>query len=334
MIVSRIYQDFFKLREKPYNLTPDPKFLCLTEKHQEALDHLVYGLEQKIGFLLLLGEVGAGKTTVCRALLEKLDDRYVTALILHPFLAEEDLLANILRDLHLTPRGSTKRELLEQLYGFILDRKVDGKTVVLIFDESQNLSPEVLEEIRILSNLETDQEKLIQIILIGQKELEAKLARKELRQLNQRIGVRYYLEPLNREETGRYLNHRLQVAGNGGRIQFTRGAVQEIFAFSQGIPRLINLAADRALLAGYVQDTRTITRKMARKGIASLSGRRDGGKFFWVEERLSPLSLLVMVLIVLGGFTVLWLGSEYLNWWGTASKIVQIIPAGFLQEQV
>jgi general secretion pathway protein A len=334
MIVSRIYQDFFQLREKPYNLTPDPKFLCLTEKHQEALDHLVYGLEQKIGFLLLLGEVGAGKTTICRALLEKLDDRYVTALILHPFLAEEDLLANILRDLRLTPRGGSKRELLEQLYGFILDRKGDGKTVVLIFDESQNLSPEALEEIRILSNLETDQEKLIQIILIGQKELEAKLARKELRQLNQRIGVRYYLEPLNREETGRYLNHRLQVAGSGGRIQFTRGAVQEIFAFSQGIPRLINLAADRALLAGYVQDTRTITQKMARKGIASLSGRRDAGNSFWVEERLSPLSLLVMVLIVLGGFTVLWLGSEYLNWWGNANKIVQIIPAGFIQEQV
>jgi general secretion pathway protein A len=333
MIVSRVYQDFFDLREKPYSLTPDPRFLCLTEKHQEALDHLLYGLEQKTGFSLLLGEVGAGKTTICRALLEKLDDRYVTALILHPFLAEEDLLANILRDLHLTPRGRTKRELLEELYGFILERKAEGKTVVLIFDESQNLSPEVLEEIRILSNLETDQEKLIQIILIGQMELEAKLARKELRQLNQRIGVRYYLDPLNRKETDRYLAHRLRVAGNGGAIQFTGGAVREIFAFSRGIPRLINLAADRALLVGYVQETKNITRKMARKGVASLSGRPDTEKFFSAGETLSPVYLLVMAFIIISGFTVLWLGSEYLNWWGSVNKIVQIIPAGFLQEQ-
>jgi general secretion pathway protein A len=266
--------------------------------------------------------------------LEKLDRRYVTALILHPFLAEEDLLANILRDLHQSPRGGSKRELLEQLYAFILERKSEGKTVVLIFDESQNLSAAALEEIRILSNLETDQEKLIQIILIGQKELETKLARKELRQLNQRIGVRYYLEPLTREETGRYLNHRLHVAGDGGTIQFTRGAVREIFSFSRGIPRLINLAADRALLAGYVQETKTITRTMAFRGIASLSGRGETGKSFWGPEPLSPLSLLVMVLIVLGGFTVLWLGSEYLDWWGNANKIVQIIPAGFSQEQV
>jgi general secretion pathway protein A len=263
-----------------------------------------------------------------------LDDRYSTALLLHPFLAEEDLLANILRDLGLTPQGNSKRELLDQLYRFILDRRAEGKTVVLIFDESQNLSPRVLEEIRILSNLETDQEKLIQIILIGQRELEAKLARKDLRQLNQRIGVRYYLEPLNREETGRYLNHRLQVAGSGGRIRFTPGAVREVFAFSKGIPRLINLAADRALLAGYVQETKTISRKMARQGIASLSGRAESGKTYWGPEPLSPVSLLVLVLIVLGGFTVLWLGSEYLNWWGTANKIVQVIPAGFIQEQV
>ncbi|MBI5586387.1 MAG: AAA family ATPase [Deltaproteobacteria bacterium] len=334
MNVSSIYRDFFGLREKPYNVTPDPKFLCLTEKHQEALDHLVYGLEQKIGFLMLVGEVGAGKTMICRALLEKLDERYITALILHPFLAEEDLLANILQDLGLSPRGRSKREMLDQLNGFILDRKAEGKTVVLIFDESQNLSPEVLEEIRILSNLETDQEKLIQIILIGQKELEAKLARKELRQLNQRIGVRYYLYPLNRRETERYLNHRLLVAGDTGSIQFTRGAIREINAFSRGIPRLINLAADRALLAGYVQETKAITRKMARKGIASLSGRLEAGNFWGGKEALSPVSLVVMVLIVIGGFMVLWLGSEYLNWWGTANKIVQIIPAGFIQEQV
>ena len=332
MIVSRIYQDFFGLREKPFNLTPDPKFLCLTEKHQEALDHLTYGLEQKTGFILFLGEVGAGKTTVCRALLERLDQDYVVALVLHPFLAEEDLLATIVRDLGLVPQGESKRELLDQLNAFILARKVAGKTVALIFDESQNLSPKALEEIRILSNLETDKEKLLQIILIGQKELEAKLARRELRQLNQRIGVRYFLYPLNREETGRYIAHRLQVAGDQGTIHFDRGAVREIFSFSQGIPRLINLAADRTLLAGYVKGTKTLTREMAGKGIRSLSGRPDPHERPLPQESLTPASLLILAFIILGGFFLLWAVSHYWEWWEAPNQFILTIPAGFIRE--
>ena len=333
MITSRIYQDFYGLREKPFNLTPDPKFLCLTEKHQEALDHLLYGLDQKTGFLLFLGEVGAGKTTVCRALLERLEQDFLVALILHPFLAEENLLATIIRDLGVVPRGESKRELLEQLNAFILARKVEGKTVVLIFDESQNLSPKALEEIRILSNLETDKEKLLQIILIGQKELETKLARKELRQLNQRIGVRYYLYPLDRQETGRYITHRLQVAGDPGTIRFAKGAVREIFFFSKGIPRLINLAADRALLAGYVKGTKTLTREMAGRGIRSLSGRPDRPASRFSQESLTPVSVLVMVLIVLGGFFLLWAVNHYWEWWEPRNTFVFSIPAGFLGEQ-
>jgi len=332
MIASRIYQDFYGLREKPFNLTPDPKFLCLTEKHQEALDHLTYGLEQKTGFILFLGEVGAGKTTVCRALLERLDQEYVVALILHPFLAEENLLASIIRDLGLVPGGESKRELLEQLNAFILARKVEGKTVAIIFDESQNLSPKALEEIRILSNLETDKEKLLQIILIGQKELEAKLARQELRQLNQRIGVRYYLNPLNREETGRYLAHRLQVAGDPGTIHFVKGAVREIFYFSKGIPRLINLAADRTLLAGYVKGTKTLTREMAGRGIRSLSSRPDSQERRLPQESLTPASLLVLAFVVLGGFFLLWAMSHYWEWWEAPNKFILTIPAGFLRE--
>jgi general secretion pathway protein A len=332
MIASKIYQEFYGLREKPFNLTPDPKFLCLTEKHQEALDHLLYGLEQKTGFILLLGEVGAGKTTVSRAFLERLDQGYVAALILYPFLAEENLLEAILRDLGVVPRGNSKRELLEQLNAFILARKVEGKTVVLIFDESQNLSSKALEEIRILSNLETDKEKLLQIILIGQKELEAKLARKELRQLNQRIGVRYYLYPLNRNETARYLAHRLQVAGDPGTIHFLKGAVREIFSFSKGIPRLINLAADRTLLAGYVKGTKTLTRELAWRGIRSLSNRPDPQERRFPQESLTPASLLVLVFIVLGGFFLLWAVSHYWEWWEAPNKFILTIPAGLLRE--
>lgn len=332
-ITERIYRDFYGLREKPFNLTPDPRFLCLTDKHQEALDHLIYGLEQRAGFILLLGEVGAGKTTVCRALLERLDNHYVTALILHPFLAEEDLLGNILRDLRVDPSGTTSRELLDDLNRFVLERKAEDQTVVVIFDEAQNLSPETLEKIRILSNLETDREKLLQIVFIGQKELEGKLNRAELRQLNQRIGVRYYLVPLNREETARYLTHRLDFAGDRGSILFSRGAVREIYGFSKGMPRLINLAADRALLAGFVQETKTITRDMARKGIRSLSLRSGEGKDRFGLENLTPVNLLVIAGIVLGGFFILWLGSHYWDWGSAAEKIVQPITTGFLQEQ-
>jgi general secretion pathway protein A len=319
MIASKIYQEFYGLREKPFNLTPDPKFLCLTEKHQEALDHLLYGLEQKTGFILFLGEVGAGKTTVCRALLERLDQDYVVALILHPFLAEENLLETIVRDLGVVPRGKSKRELLDQLNAFILARKVEGKTVALIFDESQNLSPKALEEIRILSNLETDKEKLLQIILIGQKELETKLARRELRQLNQRIGVRYYLNPLNREETARYIAHRLQVAGDQGTIQFVKGAVREIFFFSKGIPRLINLAADR-------------TREMAGRGIRSLAIRPDSQERRLPQEALTPASLLILAFIILGGFFLLWAVSHYWEWWEAPNQFILTIPAGFIRE--
>ena len=286
MVTDPIYHTFFGLKEKPFNLTPDPKFLFLTDKHQEALDHLIFGLEQKSGFILLWGEVGAGKTTVCRTLLEKLDDRFITALILHPFLAEENLLATILKDLNQTPGGATKRELLEELNQFILARRLEGKTIVLLFDESQNLSPEALEQIRILSNLETDKDKLLQIILIGQKELENKLNRPELRQLNQRIGVRYYLPPLNKQETGRYLSHRLSVAGNDGSIRFSPRAVDAIYTYSKGIPRLINLAADRALIAGFTRETRAVNRSLARMGIRSLDSRDSvGGSHRLLETR-------------------------------------------------
>jgi general secretion pathway protein A len=332
MIASKIYRDFYGLREKPFNLTPDPKFLCLTEKHQEALDHLLYGLDQKIGFILLLGEVGAGKTTVCRALLERLDQDHAVGLILHPFLAEENLLATILRDLGVVPREKSKRELLEQLNAFVLARRVEGKTVVLIFDESQNLSPKTLEEIRILSNLETDKEKLLQIILIGQKELETKLARQELRQLNQRIGVRYYLYPLNREETGRYLAHRLQVAGDPGTIRFVKGAVREIFTFSKGIPRLVNLAADRTLLAGYVKGTKTLSREMAERGIRSLALRPDLQEIRLPQEFLTPASFMILVFIVLGGFLLLWAVSHYWELWEAPNQFIFAIPAGFIRE--
>jgi general secretion pathway protein A len=332
MVTDPIYHTFFGLKEKPFNLTPDPKFLFLTDKHQEALDHLIFGLEQKSGFILLLGEVGAGKTTVCRSLLEKLDDRYITALILHPFLAEENLLATILRDLNQTPGGATKRELLEELNQFILARRLEGKNIVLLFDESQNLSPEALEQIRILSNLETDKDKLLQIILIGQKELENKLNRPELRQLNQRIGVRYYLPPLNKQETGRYLSYRLSVAGNDGSIRFSPRAVDAIYTYSKGIPRLINLAADRALIAGFTRETRAVNRSLARMGIRSLCSRDSDGGFPRFLKPINPLALFIIFAFLFGSIVLFWLGIQLRNGEPQTYKITLAIPAASTRE--
>jgi len=332
MVTDPIYHTFFGLKEKPFNLTPDPKFLFLTDKHQEALDHLIFGLEQKSGFILLLGEVGAGKTTVCRTLLEKLDDSYITALILHPFLAEENLLATILRDLNQTPGGATKRELLEELNRFILARRLEGKTIVLLFDESQNLSPEALEQIRILSNLETDKDKLLQIILIGQKELEIKLNRPELRQLNQRIGVRYYLPPLNKHETGRYLSHRLSVAGNDSSIRFSPRAVDEIYTYSKGIPRLINLAADRALIAGFTRETRAVNRSLARMGIRSLDSQDSVGGFHRILKPVNLLTLFIVFAFMFGGIVFFWLGIYLRNGEPQTYKITLAIPAAPTRE--
>ncbi len=251
-----MYLQFFGLREPPFNVTPDPKFLHLSRQHEEALTHLRYGIEEKKGFIVLTGEVGCGKTTVCRLLLNELDhDRYDTALILNPRLGEEELLHAILSELGVKPQGKNRTHLINQLNKLLLERIAAGKRIVLIIDESQNLSFEVLEHLRLLSNLETDTQKLLQIILLGQPELKAKLQEKRLRQLRQRILVHCELHPLDRDEVRAYLQHRLSVAGANGRPRFTSWAIRRIHKHTGGVPRMINNLCDKALLSAYIRSS-------------------------------------------------------------------------------
>lgn len=306
-----MYEEFYGLKEKPFNLTPDPRFFFLSENHRGAFEHLLYGIKEREGFLLITGEVGAGKTTLCRALLNKLESHStVSALILNPMFSGQELLQCILGDFGVQTRATTKKELLDELNQFLLSQQGANRTSILIIDEAQNLPLPVLEEIRILSNLETEKEKLLQIILMGQVELKEKLSLPRLRQLNQRISIRYHLEPLEKEEVPRYIHHRLTVAGSSGDIHFTPGALREIYHYSRGIPRLINLASDRALLAGYAEQSREIQRETVIKGLKSLEGEErpvSGGIF---RQRL-VLGLAGLLIFFLGIFVaVLFLGSD------------------------
>jgi general secretion pathway protein A len=250
----------------PFNITPDPSFLYLSPTHQEALAHLRYGLGQKKGFIVLTGEVGCGKTTLCRAFLNELDAaRTDTALILNPRLTERELLAAILRELGeiapgagSAPLALDNADLTGRLNDALLRRIHAGKDIVLIIDEAQNLSFEVMEQLRLLSNLETDTQKLLQIILIGQPELKAKLAEKRLRQLRQRILVFYELNSLKRAQVDAYIQHRLTLAGASGRPRFTKAALRSIYGRSRGIPRLVNSLCDKALLAAYARDSEEV----------------------------------------------------------------------------
>ncbi|MCG6916818.1 MAG: AAA family ATPase [Deltaproteobacteria bacterium] len=269
-----MYLEFFGLREKPFGLTPDPKFLFFSEKHREALDHLLYGIHQKEGFVLISGDTGTGKTTLCRALLERLDPHEVkTSLVLNPLLNEKELLKAILEDFGLPATGTTKKELLDVLNRFLLKTLTAGGTAVLIIDEAQHLSTECLEQVRLLSNLETHKEKLIQIILVGSEELPAKLEAFELRHLQQRISLRYHLRPLDRRETRSYLQHRLNMARAAGSTSFDKGAYREIYRFSKGVPRLINIIAERSLLAAYLGGSRKVRLSHVVDGRQSLNGR-------------------------------------------------------------
>lgn len=300
-----MYEEFYGLKEKPFNLTPDPRFFFLSENHRGAFEHLLYGIKEKEGFILITGEVGAGKTTLCRALLNKLESQGTdTALILNPMFSGQELLQCILGDFGIPGSGTAKKDLLDGLNRFLLNQQAAGRSSVLIIDEAQNLPLPVLEELRILSNLETEKEKLLQIILMGQIELKEKLSLPRLRQLNQRISVRYHLQPLAREEVPRYIQHRLTVAGSTGDLHFTPGALREIYRYSQGIPRLINLACDRALLAGYAEQAREIRRQVVSRGLKSLEGEETATKASGVTHRLA-LALAGVIVFVLGAFAAI-----------------------------
>src|SRR3989338_6412677 len=247
-----MYCKFYGLKERPFNVTSDPGFFFLSRKHKEALAHLLYGASQRKGIIALTGEVGTGKTTLCRFFLNQLGENVKTAFILNPHFSETQLLEAIVRDFGIVAKYSSRFDLLSELNKFLLHESAAGNNVILIIDEAQNLKPHILEQVRLLSNLETEKEKLLQVLLVGQPELSQRLNLYDLRQLRQRIMVRYHILPLEKDEIRDYVYHRLNVAGSSGDIEFTEGAVEIIANFSDGTPRLINMICDRALLAGFV----------------------------------------------------------------------------------
>lgn len=270
-----MYHEFFGIEENPFSITPDPRYLYMSKGHQEALAHLLYGVSESGGFVLLTGEVGTGKTSVCRCLLEQLPDAADVALVLNPRLSETELLANICDELGVGYPAGTRslKVLVDLLNRHLLDLHAKGRHGVVIIDEAQNLSPDVLEQVRLLTNLETAKRKLLQIILIGQPELHDLVNRREMRQLAQRITARYHLKPLSRSETVAYIQHRLAVGGLAPTL-FSRGAIASIYRRSHGIPRVINSLSDRCLLGAYAQNRKSVTRGLVRQAAVEVFGKR------------------------------------------------------------
>ncbi len=267
---------FYGFDEKPFSLTPDPDFFFFSKDHIDALEHLIYGISEGEGFLLLAGGIGTGKTTLSRVLINKLGDAIVHSLILNPFQEFKDLLKNILWDLGVIPEGTTRNQLINQLNGYLLNEvSIKGKTALIIIDEAQNLSVEALEQLRVLSNIETDKEKLFQILLLGQEELVQKLELQELRQLNQRITIRFYLSPLKKNEIEAYLNFRIRKGNPKRKIAFSKLAVKEIYRFSKGVPRLINMIANRCLIAAFVTERELIDWRTVKRAKDSLFGEKS-----------------------------------------------------------
>lgn len=264
--------EYYGLSEPPFDITPNPRFLFYSAKHREAFNHLLYGIRERKGFVQLTGEVGAGKTTLCRSLLSQLGKNFETALILNPVLSTEQMVKAIAMEFGLNVKGLDHLEVVAALNEFLLGLADRGKDAVLIIDEAQDLTVELLEQVRLLSNLETYDRKLLQIVLLGQPELKARLDAHELRQLRQRITIRYHLNPLTRIEVGQYIQHRLTVSGAQGAPYFTPGAIWRIHRYSRGTPRLINALADKCLLAGFVQQRDTIDFKLVGRAIRELEG--------------------------------------------------------------
>ena len=299
-----VYQDYYGFSEKPFDLTPDPKYLYLSPKHKEVLAHLVYGLQENNGFLKIIGEVGTGKTMICRSFLQELRTDFSIAYVFNPAINELELLQTINSELGLPSEMDSKKKLVDTLNVFLLSERKKGHRVVVIIDEAQALQVKVLDQLRLLSNLETDTEKLIQIVLIGQPELDQLLKKSELRQLRQRITISWELLPLNRDETRGYIQHRVNVALGKGRVQFARSAVELIYKYSHGIPRMINVLADRSLLIAYTMNTKKITPKIVRTAVKDVGG-------------LTPLptwmgTLWKSVLPGLLALTILLFGANYL----------------------
>ena len=265
-----MYESFFNLRKKPFELVPDPDFIFLSKSHKKALTFLDHGIMERAGFILLTGEVGSGKTTLIRDLLNKHYERVVLAKIFNTRVTSEQLLAMINDDFGLATQGKDKVSLIRDLNGFLVEQYASGNQPILIIDEAQNLAPELLEEVRMLSNLETSDSKLLQIILVGQPELRTILAAPELLQLRQRININCHLKALSWQETEQYITHRMDVAGNAGAVSFPFEALDIIFHYSKGIPRLINIICDFLMLSAFADETRAISVEMVHDIIGDL----------------------------------------------------------------
>ena len=300
-----MYTSFFGLKENPFNLTPDPRYLFLSPYHQEALDHLLYGINERKGFIAITGGIGTGKTTLCRALLSHLDASTKSAMIFGTFISDTELLKTIIQEFDIKRKGlaESKKDYIDELNQFLLQTHASGGNAVLLLDEAQNLSHQVLEQIRMLSNLETEKEKLIQIVLMGQSELKEILFTPSLRQLNERITVRYDLKPLERKDLKAYVEHRLVVAGSQGSLRFTNGALSKIYLYSKGNPRRINAVCDRALLIAYTKEKQMVSKGMAEQAVEDMGGDR------WVSSKITgsdlrrvvSFTLLLFLLILFTG---------------------------------
>ncbi len=298
-----MYKEYFGLKEAPFSIAPDPQFLYMSERHREALAHLIYGTKADSGFVLLTGEVGTGKTTICRCLLGQIPEKSEIAFILNPKLSVAELLATICDELGIVyPKESYSVKVFTDLINsYLLDLHSQGKQTVLIIDEAQNLSVDVLEQIRLLTNLETDKHKLLQVIMLGQPELNHILGRSELRQLSQRVTARYHLEPLSRSEIEGYLKHRLAVAGVE-RPLFPLKTVNKLYRLTGGVPRLINLLCDRALLGAYVKGLNVVSPALLTEAHDEVFGKKSSEResvvSSWQWLMIISLSLILVAGIV------------------------------------
>jgi general secretion pathway protein A len=300
-----MYTSFFGLNEKPFSITPDPRYLFMSERHGEALAHLVYGVTESGGFIQLTGEVGTGKTTLIRTLLlNRMPSNADVAVVLNPQQSVHEFVATICGELHVPiPDGNNSIKVcIDALNAHLLQAHAEGKRTILVVDEAQNLAPDVLEQVRMLTNLETSKQKLLQIILIGQPELRELLARTDLRQLAQRITGRYHLEPLSRDETAQYVEHRLTVAGALTEL-FDKGAKRELYRLTQGIPRLINVICDRALLGAYSREIRSINKRLIRRAAAEVSGT-EARRLTW------RWALPALMIVIVAGAIGIWSTRE------------------------
>jgi len=300
-----MYEQFYGLKENPFNVTPDPQYIFLGEHHREALAQLLYGVRGKKGFIVITGEVGTGKTTLIHYLLAQLEknNHSKTAFLFNPKLTVHDFIQYILKDLGVRVQGQTKGDYLHTLHRYLLNAYRKDERVVLIVDEAQTLNPEMLEEIRLLSNLETSKSKLLQIVLVGQPELNKTLMQPNFRQLKQRINMRYHLQPFSGKETKEYIEKRLRIAGAKSPL-FTEDALEEIHLRSKGIPRLINILCDNALLNGYALDRKIVDKKSVREVVEDLDIGKDTSKITQKVKILGLVGICMMVGILLSLYLI------------------------------